>query len=314
MISPSRSRRIFRLGQAYNILGDYRLAMACARRNVESLQGDLLYERLAMSSVPSVTSRYVLVLSLVELGAFAEGIMRGQEAVKIAEAAGHLTTLLHAYYCLGFVYLRKGDLQNALPMLERGLALCQTTDVPIWFHPFAVALGSAYALSGHLLEALALLEPAGERLASPKAAGLVSTFVAEVSEGYLLAGRLEEAHALAERTLVLTRAQKERGHQAYALHLLGEIAARHDPPKVEQAETYYREALALANELGMRPLQAHCHRGLGTLYGRVGREQQARAALSTAIALYRAMEMTFWLPQAGAALAQVDTASAPPAG
>jgi hypothetical protein len=54
----------------------------------------------------------------------------------------------------------------------------------------------------------------------------------------------------------------------------------------------------------MRPLQAHCHRGLGTLYGRVGQAQRARAALGTAIALYRAMEMTFWLPQAEAALAQ----------
>jgi hypothetical protein len=76
------------------------------------------------------------------------------------------------------------------------------------------------------------------------------------------------------------------------------------PPEMEKAEASYRQALALAEELGMRPLQAHCHRGLGTLYGRVGRVQRARAELSTAIALYRAMEMTFWLPQAEAALAQ----------
>jgi hypothetical protein len=55
----------------------------------------------------------------------------------------------------------------------------------------------------------------------------------------------------------------------------------------------------------MRPLQAHCHLGLCTLYSRVGREEQALAALSMAIALYRAMEMTFWLPQAEAALAEV---------
>jgi hypothetical protein len=64
----------------------------------------------------------------------------------------------------------------------------------------------------------------------------------------------------------------------------------------------------------MRPLQAHCHRSLGTLYGQVGRGQQARAALSTAIELYRAMEMTFWLPQAEAVLAQVEVASAPQRG
>ena len=82
----------------------------------------------------------------------------------------------------------------------------------------------------------------------------------------MLAGRLEEAHTLAERTLALARQHQERGHQAYALRLLGDIAARREPSEVEQAEAHYRQALALAEELGMRPLQAHCHRGLGVLY------------------------------------------------
>ena len=75
--------------------------------------------------------------------------------------------------------------------------------------------------------------------------------------------------------------------------------------RVEQAEAYYHQALALAEELGMRPLQAHCHRGLGTLYSRVERLEEARAALSTAIHMYRAMEMSLWLPQAEATLAQI---------
>jgi hypothetical protein len=73
-----------------------------------------------------------------------------------------------------------------------------------------------------------------------------------------------------------------------------------------QAEAHYQQALALAEELGMRPLVAHCHLSLGRLYHQTGRGAQARAALSAAIALYRAMDMTFWLPQAEAALAQVE--------
>jgi len=127
-----------------------------------------------------------------------------------------------------------------------------------------------------------------------------------LGEAHLLAGRLEEAHALAERTLALAREHQERGYQAYALRLLGEITVHRAPPDVDQAATHYRQALALAEELGMRPLQAHCHRGLGTLYVTTGQWEQARTALSTAIALYRAMEMTFWLPQTEAALAQVE--------
>jgi len=87
--------------------------------------------------------------------------------------------------------------------------------------------------------------------------------------GKHLSRYLEEAQALAERTLALTRERQERGNQAYALRLLGEIAARREPPEHGQAEAHYQQALALANELGMRPLQAHCHRSLGTLYAAV---------------------------------------------
>jgi tetratricopeptide (TPR) repeat protein len=101
---------------------------------------------------------------------------------------------------------------------------------------------------------------------------------------------------------------KERGHEAYALRLLGELHAHRDPPELEAAATHYRQALTLAEELGMRPLQAHCHLGLGTLYTRTGQREQARAELSMAIGLYRAMDMHFWLPQAEAALAQTSGA------
>src|SRR5262249_52958727 len=127
-----------------------------------------------------------------------------------------------------------------------------------------------------------------------------------MGEAQVLAGRLEEAHALAERALALTRTHQERGHEAYALRLLGDIAARRGPPESVPADAAYRQALALAEELGMRPLQAHCHRGLGTLYATIGQQEQARAELSAAIVLYRAMDMMFWLPQTEATLAQVE--------
>ena len=122
----------------------------------------------------------------------------------------------------------------------------------------------------------------------------------------MLAGHLEEAHALAERALALVREREERGNEAYALHLLGDITAHRDPPESEQAEAHYRQALALAEELGMRPLMAHCHRGLGTLYATIDQREQARTALSTAIEMYQSMEMTFWLLQTETALAQVE--------
>src|SRR5262249_26672721 len=99
---------------------------------------------------------------------------------------------------------------------------------------------------------------------------------------------------------------KDRGDEAYALHQLGVVHAHADPPDVIQAEAHYQQALALAEERGMRPLVAHCHQGLGTLYAATGQREQARAELSAAIEMYQSMDMTFWLPETQAALAQVE--------
>jgi tetratricopeptide (TPR) repeat protein len=118
---------------------------------------------------------------------------------------------------------------------------------------------------------------------------------------------LEEAQALAEQALALARQHQERGNQAYALRLLGEIAARREVPEPDQAGDCYHQALALAEALGMCPLQAHCHLGLGILYAKLGQQEPARMEVSAAINLYRAMDMTFWLPQAEAALALVES-------
>ena len=119
---------------------------------------------------------------------------------------------------------------------------------------------------------------------------------------------MEEAHTLAERVLALAHERQERGNQAYALRLLGDIAARREPPERDQAEASYRQARALAEERGMRPLVAHCHLGLGSLSLKLGRREQARTDLSQALELFRAMQMTFWLPTVEAALAQASGA------
>src|SRR5262249_55310019 len=127
-----------------------------------------------------------------------------------------------------------------------------------------------------------------------------------LSEAYLLAGRLEEARQRAEQAVDLARQYKQRGNEAWALWLLGESTARQASPEVERAAGHYPEALALAEELGVRPLQAHCHRSLGTLYAATSQRKQARAELSTAIEMYTLMDMTFWLPQTEVVLAQVE--------
>jgi tetratricopeptide (TPR) repeat protein len=253
-----------------------------------------------------VHARAVLVQCQAELGVFTEGVAHGDEGVRIAEAVDHPYSLIEAYAGLGLLYLRKGDLHQAIAALERGLSVYQVWPSPLHFSSLASPLGLAYALDGRIAEALPLLEQAVEQDTAIRLMARQSLRVAALSEGYLLAGRLEEASDLAGRALDLARTHKERGNQAHALRLLGEIAAHGDPPQVALAEDSYRQAIALADDLGMRPLLAHCHYGLGTLYLKTGRLEPARLELTAAIALYRAMDMTFWMPQAEAVLAQVQ--------
>ena len=293
------------LGYAHWAQGDYRQAINCHRQTVASLEGARRHERLGLFFLPAVHSRARLAECHAELGAFAEGRVLGDEGCRIAEAVDHPPSLMMASWGIGLLALRQGDLPRALPLLERAVGICQDADLSFYFPWMAPALGAAYNLSGRVADAVPLLSQALEQTIATEMGGYQALCTLPLGEAHLLAGRLEEAHALAERALALAREHQERGHQAYALRLLGDIAAQREPLQVEQVEAYYRQALALAEDLGMRPLQAHCHLGLGTLYAATGPREPARAALATAMALYRAMEMTFWLPQAEAVLAQV---------
>jgi tetratricopeptide (TPR) repeat protein len=211
---------------------------------------------------------------------------------------------VEAYRGVSVLQLRKGDLHRAIPALERGLGLCQDWDILLLSSWFAAALVYVYALAGRSADALPLLERDWRghmQSGFPRADRILF-----VSEAYLLAGHLPEAYTYAVQALEASHARQAQGNQAWALRLLGEIAAHRDPPEVEPAEACYREALALARELAMRPLEAHCHLGLGTLFTKMSQRAQARAELTAAIELYRAMDMLFWLPQAEAALAGVE--------
>jgi tetratricopeptide (TPR) repeat protein len=294
----------FALGEAYHALGDYRQAKNFTGRNVQSLEGDMMCERCGMFGFPSVLSRTWLVWSLAELGEFTEGIACGEEAVRIAEVLDHPFSLSVAYWGVGCLYLRRGGFPEGIAVLERCLGLCQVWDYPINFPWTNAHLGYAYALSGRLGEALPLLEQAVEQAASMKGIGSHSLSVALLSEARLLARQLDGATQLAGQALELSRERKERGNEAWILRLLGEIHSHGDPPDAEKVEYHYHQAFTLAEELGMRPVMAHCRKGLGSLYRKTGREGEGRAELSQAVEMYRKMEMTFWLEKAELALAK----------
>ena len=316
-----------RLGWIYHVLGAHRRAIDLLTQSLSSLEGELSTQRLGMPTLPSVMSRTYLCWSLAELGRFPEAAVRAKEGLRIAEGVGEpfsrvtaYTAALRpgrigvpivgepfsrvtAYTALGSLRRSQGDFDGAIAVLERARALCQEANIVAWLAITASELGYAYALSRRLGDALPLLEQSTDRNTVVPFGAL---WIGWLGESYLLAGRADDAARVARRALELARVRRERGYEAWALRLLGNTAAQRDPPDAETAEVHYRQALTLAEELGMRPLVAHCHLGLGTLYRRIGKREPAQEHLTTATTMYREMDMGFWLEKADAELGGVE--------
>jgi tetratricopeptide (TPR) repeat protein len=136
------------LGRTYYGLGDYPRAIALLRQNVASLDGALFHERFGLPGLPAVLSRGLLARCLAELGAFTEGLARGEESLRIAETVDHPNSLIDACYSIGRVSLHKGAWHQAIPWLERGLEICRVWDMPLQLYLVSSTLGYAYVLAG----------------------------------------------------------------------------------------------------------------------------------------------------------------------
>jgi class 3 adenylate cyclase/tetratricopeptide (TPR) repeat protein len=280
------------LGRSFHAIGDYPRAIEILANAARSRP---------RSAVPVLSHEIFLVFCLAETGGFVEGIAHGNAALQAAEHHQQPVNLTAVCSALGRLYLRKGDLEKSIGLLERGVALCEAATIPLLFPMAAAPLGAAYAQAGRVLPGLALLQQAAERAVTMGRMVDQALWVAWLSEALFRAGRVDEAFEHAGRARDLALAHRERPNHGWSLRILGELFAERDH---EQAEDHYRHALAIADELGMRPLQAHCHLGLGVLCERQRRSEEARAALVEARRLFSVMEMSSWLGQAEAAWAR----------
>ena len=292
------------LGRAYYYMGDYGKAIEFHKRNIESLSSSNVRECFDMECPPSILCRVFLVMCFAETGEFAAAIEYGIDAIRIAHEIDHAFGSVYADSAIGLTYIRKEDVSAAIEVLERGLERCRVADIPVQFPLVASPLGLAYVLSGRITEGTALLEQAVGQTASKRSSGQAFR-LSWLSEAYLRAGRVEEAAAHAEHALEFSRIHQERGREAWILRQLGKIHARRNPSDVDRIELFYRQALKQAEELKMRPLIAHSHFSIGELYTQIGQSDMARKELSTAIDLYRLMEMKVGLREAEIALAKI---------
>jgi class 3 adenylate cyclase/tetratricopeptide (TPR) repeat protein len=289
------------LGDTHNVQGEYSEAAKLLERNI-GLEGKLRAERFGTHVIQSAASEYSLAAALFRLGRFDEALGHGEAAVRIAEETDHPYTLFFALLHLGWAHLGRGDFPRAAQVLERSLDLGRTWQFVDRTPDVAAVLGVTYALIGRTEESLALV--AGAVQAFRARQGHVVPFHILICAGraYLSAGRIDDATNYTREYLALARRLGARGLEARALCLTADVAAASG---AENAEDYYREALALAEPRSMRPLVAHCHFGLGKLHCRRSDRNQAHEHLTTAMAMYREMGMTYWLEQVEGELRQM---------
>jgi class 3 adenylate cyclase/tetratricopeptide (TPR) repeat protein len=292
------------LGAAYHSVGQYDQAIGVLERAL-ALIGDRKYELFGTTGIVSVVCQSWLARCLAQMGMFSEGIAYGDEAIETALKSSHPYSIVYAYYGLGVLLLMKADFDKAITVLERGLEVCQAAEIPVQRPLIAACLGYAYAFVGRLDEAMRLLEGAVEQTQSMKRMAGQALRLAWLSEAYILAGRTDEAEVFARRGLELARESKDQGSQAWLLRNLGDLIVQRSPLNAEKAKSDYGEALGLAQELGMRPLQSHCHLGLGKIHAQANNVAKARSEFMAAIELYKTMSMPYWLSKAEGALAQV---------
>jgi class 3 adenylate cyclase/tetratricopeptide (TPR) repeat protein len=280
------------LGLAHHTRGDYQKAMKYFGWNATRLEGELTQERFGMFVLPSAFSRSFIAWAMAELGEFSQAYDIGETALRIAEDAGHPFSCGYAHLGLGVVALRQGHLRRALRSFERAMAAGAFADSPVGFAFVALHLGYALALASRTNEGIPILEQSIKVAEDKGFVARHSLRLAYVSEAYLIIGHDSEARAAGHRALELAQEHDERANQAYALRILGEVEARCGMPS--EAEARLRASLLLSQELGMRPLEAHCHRGLADTLELRHRSADAAAHRDAASELVNALQMRFW--------------------
>jgi class 3 adenylate cyclase/tetratricopeptide (TPR) repeat protein len=287
------------LEQVHYYRGEYVRVVELATDNLGTLTAEGGDEFSGTSASPWVLDRNWLVICLAELGRFVEAAEHEGELIRFAESTQNAFNHALAYSAASTLHRLKGDWTKARSLVEHTVRVVRESNI-VFLLPSEVAaaawvlaqLGETSAAQDRLRESEELIE----RLAARPTGRTHSRASHSLGRALLLLGRLDEARSLAERAVQFS--PRHQGFVAHAHHLLGDIATQPGRLDAESGEAHYRQALALAEPRGMRPLAAHCHLGLGTLSRRAGKSEQAREHLATATTMFREMDMSFWLGQA----------------
>ena len=293
----------YHVGLNYVAAGDFGKAIEIYRRSEATLAA-IEKERFGMPGLPLVIARAWRGYSLASLGRFDEGLSTVESGVRLAESANHPYSIAAAVVGVGPVHVLQGNLTSAIQWLERSLDLARSGDFAILTALSLSFLGRALTLVERS-DARQILEDAVEYSASIQFMAFHAADLAWLAYVYLKDGQLAEGMTTIERALQLATTHGQRALESEVCLVLGTMKTLSNSPHFDQAGSHFLRALSVAEEIGARPLVAHCHLGLGKLYRRTGTREQAQEHLTTATTMYREMDMRFWLEGAEAEMGEL---------
>jgi predicted ATPase/class 3 adenylate cyclase len=297
------------LGLACHALGEYRRAAEVLKAVTESPEAEWRTGAFGGMVIGSWTAFQSITLAWLarcqaEIGDFDESVEAGARAVSLAEKLGSPYHLAAAFIGLGYSHLVRGSLDAAGAALERASAIATEAKIALFRPQAARLLGATHLLAGRIDEGFALVRAAADEVESKKLLMQQAVVLALLGEACVFTGRADEASAAAQRALSLAQERGQRGDVASALYVLAEAGARGADDK-SKAEQHYLATIALTGELGMLPMLARSHLGLGRLYLGAGSRDRAEDHLLTAMRQFIRSDMPFWVRHATSSLAQL---------
>ena len=282
------------LGQLRYGRGEYTASVGMMQMCLGHLEAAASRRRSNTVRVYSVVARCFIAFSLAALGRFDEAETSSRRCLDVAQTTETPFLRALAIWSRGNVALARGALAEAAAALVEAYGHCESSELLAIRPWIATDLGRTHALRGHGHEALGLVSAAVRDAASHQLLSQHSLRLAYLAEVQLDTGQELEAKQTATQALELAVARGESGFRVAALRAIARVAARRGGPDLDAAEGYLREALALGQDLGMRPAVAHCHGDLAVVSRRAGRSEEAAGHQRAAEALYRDLDTPGW--------------------
>lgn len=288
---PVIGELLYRLGQSYHALGQYRKAIALLEQSLDFTADERERGRFGLIVIPAVVNRTWLVNALVECGDFGAGMSHAKRALEIAKSADHPLSEVLAWLATGHLLLRKGEFEGAVGAMELGLDLCDKWSLRVWRPRLASTLGVAYARNGDPGKGLELARQAVADAEQMRLKVDRALLLVHLGQASLIAGRVPEALALGKEAVEIALAHEAKGDEAWARFLVARSCWVADPQDLEESARQLDIALRLARACEARPLVAFCNTTLGAVHGRRGDHAAAQKFTAAADASYKELGM-----------------------